>query len=119
MQEGESLKEAAVRELKEEAGIVALPRDLEKVAIIEFFFEDGRHLEVHIFFVRTWEGTITSSKEMHDPQWFSFDSIPYDAMWEDDIHWMPKALKGERLYGKVWFDQSNAHIKKMEWSAQN
>lgn len=23
------------------------------------------------------------------PQWFDLDSIPYDDMWADDLHWLP------------------------------
>lgn len=32
------------------------------------------------------------------------DSIPYEKMWEDDIHWLPEAIKGNYIDGKFIFD---------------
>lgn len=91
-----------------------LEKDLKQVAGIEFLFEDGKHLQVHIFFTETWNGEPEETEEM-SPQWFLFQDIPYDCMWEDDIHWFPRALKGEKLKGKVWFELNGKSIKKMEW----
>lgn len=50
VEEGESIEEAVVREIQEESGIEVAVDVLEKVAINEFFFPDGKHLEVHTFF---------------------------------------------------------------------
>jgi ADP-ribose pyrophosphatase YjhB (NUDIX family) len=114
LEEGETSREAAIREIKEESLIQVKLGDLEVMAVIEFIFEDGRHLEVHTFFVRRWAGEPKETGEMR-PRWFHFYEIPYEKMWEDDRYWLPRALLGEQLRGKVWFDGSDTRIKQMEW----
>ncbi len=100
VEEDETLEEAATREVKEESGVTVKTGDLEEVARVEFFFEDGKHLLVHTYFARTWQGEPVETEEMR-PEWYAFDAIPYDRMWADDIHWLPRALAGEKLLGKV------------------
>ena len=114
VEEGETIEDSALRELKEESRVGAHKKDLEKVAVIEFFFTDGRHLEVHAYFIEKWEGNPVETEEMR-PAWFHFDDIPYDRMWADDIHWLPRALDGERIRGTVWFKEDGKMIEQMEW----
>lgn len=114
LEKGEDIVSAAVREIKEESEVDVRKENLEQIAIVEFLFEDGKHLEVHTFFTREWEGEPQETEEMR-PKWFLFKDIPYEHMWEDDVHWLPRALCGEKLRGKIWFDESGVHIKKMEW----
>lgn len=45
----ESVSFASVREIQEESGVLVNENDLNKVAIVDFFFTDGKHLEVHTF----------------------------------------------------------------------
>lgn len=112
--EGETIKEGAIRELKEESEVAVDETALEQVALLNFFFEDGKEIETHVFFIREWNGEPKETEEM-SPLWFSFKDIPYKNMWEDDEYWMPKALKGEKQSGKIWFDESGAHIKEMSY----
>lgn len=114
VEEGEGILQAAVREVKEEASVLVFPRDLHKVTITEFFFKDGKHLEVHTFFTRRWEGEPCETEEMR-PEWFLYKNIPYDKMWADDKYWFPRALNGEQFYGKVWFKEDGKSIEDMEW----
>jgi 8-oxo-dGTP diphosphatase/2-hydroxy-dATP diphosphatase len=103
VEEGESIEEAAVREVKEEAGIEV--SDLNKVGIIEFEFKDGsKTLEVHIFKAGNFSGEPIESEEMK-PEWFYIDEIPFMDMWPDDIHWIPLFLKGKKFKGKFIFDR--------------
>lgn len=98
---GESIADAARRELSEEACIEAT--DLEHRAITRFRFGDEREiLEVHIFACSSFRGTPKETDEMH-PQWFSSARIPYDGMWPDDVHWLPKLLAGERFQAYFGF----------------
>jgi len=115
VEEGETIEFAAVREIGEESGVNVNERDLGKIAIVDFFFEDGKHLEVHIFFTRVWNGEPIETEEMR-PAWYAFDEIPYDLMWADDIHWLPRTLKGEKLRGTVNFNTDGKTIKDMEWT---
>lgn len=113
VQSGESLEACAVRELKEESRVIASESDLRQVAVLEFLFPDQTHLEVHAYFLDAFVGTPAETEEMR-PQWFSVTEIPYDKMWADDMYWLPRALLGETLLGKVWFDDKQ-QLLKMEW----
>jgi 8-oxo-dGTP diphosphatase len=55
LEDGESIKEAAVRELYEESLVEIKADDLEQVADITFVFED-KILRVPTFFVYEWVG---------------------------------------------------------------
>ena len=116
VEEGESVESAAVREIIEESHVVVAEKDLEKVAIVDFFFTNGNHLEVHTFFVRAWDSEPEETEEMN-PQWFPFTEIPYKKMWADDPYWLPRALAGEKLKGSVWFKEDGRSIEKMGWEA--
>src|SRR3989344_6169176 len=82
LEPGESIEDAARREVLEEAGVEAT--SLEKIGEIEFeFIGDPQTLEVHIFKVASFKGNPIESDEMK-PQWFHVDEIPFDQMWPDD-----------------------------------
>jgi 8-oxo-dGTP diphosphatase/2-hydroxy-dATP diphosphatase len=103
--EGETVEEAAARELYEEAGIQVYADRLERIGSIEFDFEEGsKPLEVHIFKALEWQGEPRETEEMR-PQWFHVDEIPFGEMWSDDPYWMPHFLKGRRFKARFLFDQ--------------
>ncbi len=114
VEEGESIENATIREIAEESSVAVSELDLEKIAIVDFIFEDGKHLEVHTFFTRVWNGEPIETEEMR-PEWYTFDTIPYESMWADDIHWLPRCIKGEKLRGTVYFNADGRTIKDMEW----
>ena len=100
-----SIFDAALRELKEEAGIIA-NKSIQKCGILNFYLlNSGKHCEVHVFHASGYEGDIVETDEMR-PQWFDLDSIPYSKMWLDDIYWLPHVINGEKnkkFYGKFTF----------------
>ncbi len=105
---GETIEEAAVREMQEECGIV--PKEMSRRGILTFTFEgDSVALEVHVFSVSEYEGEPQETDEMA-PQWFLHSEIPYDAMWPDDKYWLPLFLAGKRLEGKFLFADQNTLI---------
>src|SRR3989344_8079112 len=68
IQDGETIEEAARREMEEESGIVAI--NLEKAGILTFEFKDDPTLlEVHLFKIHDFEGEPIESEEMR-PIWF-------------------------------------------------
>jgi len=66
---------------------------------------------VHIFKSESFSGIPTETEEMK-PQWFDINQIPYSAMWQDDIHWMPLFLKDKKFSGKFIFDDQDNILDK-------
>lgn len=107
---GETIEEAAKREIQEEAGIGT--DNLEKVGILEFkFMGNPEILEVHIFKATDFLGEPAESEEMK-PQWFDVDEIPFSSMWPDDIYWIPLFLGGKKFKGKFLFGKADIILKK-------
>lgn len=103
LEEGESIEMAALREVREEVGVV--PTLMQKVGILEFaFISESKVLEVHVFKVRTYEGEPLESEEMR-PQWFSYEEVPFGQMWADDEFWFPYLRSGKLFKGKFLFDK--------------
>ncbi|MEK6886764.1 MAG: NUDIX domain-containing protein [Nanoarchaeota archaeon] len=100
VEQGESIEQAALRELKEETGLTATK--LEKVAEIEYFFDTKKeqNQKVHVYLVRSWRGNLKESDEMSH-RWFSQDKLPFDKMWDNDKYWLPIILRGKKLKGIV------------------
>lgn len=98
---GETVEDAARRELREEAGITV--PSLEAAGELLFTFEgDPVALEVHVFRATSFEGVPEETEEMR-PRWFAFRAIPFDEMWPDDRHWFPLFLAGRRFSGAFAF----------------
>lgn len=105
---GETIERAAIRECQEEIGVT--PHNLEKVAHHTFYVpnlpaSDG--FICHAFTTRVWQGEPIETDEMA-PKWFTYNTIPYDKMWQDDRHWLPHVLNGKKLVGKFTFDEQDA-----------
>lgn len=74
LQPGESIENAAKREMQEECGVVI--QAMEKRGIMRFTFADGNDdLEVHLFAVTEAQGEPVESDEML-PQWFPIHQLP-------------------------------------------
>lgn len=102
VQEGETIKKAAKREIQEEAGI--MPHKIERVGILDFEFRGNPEvLEVHVFRGHDFDGEPKESDEMR-PQWFHVDELPFDTMWPDDRYWFPLFLTGKKFRGKFLFE---------------
>lgn len=96
---GESALDAAIRETQEEIGVT--PLRMEERGVLHFQFADGYSLHCVVFMAEDLEGEPVETDEAA-PMWVALDEIPYDEMWEDDRHWLPLALGGERF--DAWFE---------------
>ncbi|KAK7788961.1 hypothetical protein R5R35_007456 [Gryllus longicercus] len=98
---GESIHDAAVRELREESGLIV--ENLKYIGILDFEFAgDPKILEVHVFTTSQFTGQLVESDEMK-PQWFSIQDVPFAKMWPDDEFWFPLFLKNEMFKGYFFY----------------
>ena len=115
LEKGETVFDSAIRETEEEIGVKI--KNLEKIAIMNFFFpeipkEKDFDQQVHTFLVNEWEGEPIETEEMK-PQWFKIEEIPYNKMWDDDKHWLPHILENKKLKAEFHFDKKDRIIKKI------
>ena len=100
IEDGETPRQAALRELKEEAGIITSPELLEKMAIVDFhnIKSDGSNFtcRVHVYLTSQWTGEPQATKEMTNPTWFNIKCLP-DKMMPADKQWLPVILSGEKI----------------------
>jgi len=117
LNEGETIAEAAVRELAEEVGIKVKLEELKKMAELAFTFphreDDSWNQKVHVFLVNSWEGEPKESEEM-SVEWHDLDKVPLDKMWDSDKYWLPEVLKGRKIKGELSFGEDNSTISSQE-----
>ncbi|KAJ6640475.1 hypothetical protein lerEdw1_013705 [Lerista edwardsae] len=98
---GETVEQAARRELQEESGLTV--DTLQKMGRITFEFVGNTELmEVHIFRADSFQGNPAESDEMR-PQWFNLDQVPFKNLWPDDIYWFPLLLQKKQFLGYFKF----------------
>lgn len=111
VEEGETPIEAAIREGKEEVGIVVRPEDMQARGVIRFSFEGKPDWDrvVHIFVAEWWQEDPIETEEMA-PEWFLLEDIPYDRMWIDDKYWLPLVLEGNVIDAEFHFEGDGSAI---------
>lgn len=77
LEEGETLRQAVVRELKEEVGILAKEEDAEFVQLCHRFSQDRVYLDV-FFRIRVWSGEVVNNEpeKCDHIDFFPTDSLP-------------------------------------------
>ncbi len=114
IKENESLIQTAIRELEEETGrknkgkkgetyITASPKNLEKVAIMDFHNTktDGTTFvcKVHFFLVKKWRGKPVNTEEMIDHTFFDIHDLPLSRMMLADKKYFHLILGGKKIIG--------------------
>ena len=109
IEKGETIEQAAIRELHEESGL--LVEKLTHVGYLEFTMrQSNKFMKVHVY--DTWEFTdkdIQETEEMR-PQWFALEDIPFASMWPDDPYWLPLYLKGISFRGSFTYSDDDTII---------
>lgn len=115
VERGETIEQAARRELLEETSIQVSLEALQQAARLLFLFPYRREWNqvVYAFLAKEWEGEALESDEMQ-PGWWAVDRIPYERMWADTAYWLPLVLEGKRLQATFSFNQDNETIYFME-----
>lgn len=101
VEKNESIEEAAIRELEEEAGIVT--KKPTKHGVLTLIGETDDIIEMHIFRANNFTGDPNESDEMK-PQWFKHEEIPFNNMWPNDAYWLPLVLNGKKFIGDFTFE---------------
>ena len=114
---GESLRQAAVRELAEEVGLAVDPDALIPIARLSYPFPTRPHLSQrsHAFIVREFTGQPTPSSEL-SPQWWPLSEIPFDRMWPDAKMWLPSALAGGFVRATISIGDDDG-VLDVEWES--
>lgn len=106
---GESILEAAKRELMEECGLEA--KKLTQIGVLTCDIDTiPSILEIHVFSADDYRGDPIESEEMR-PEWFPIDAIPYESMWMDDEIWFPRYLNGSRFRAYFYFEDETRLTK--------
>ena len=107
VEEGETIEKAAIREMKEEAGLDV--SDVKKVGILSFTSPLRSPIEIHIFKATKYEGEPMETDEM-SPEWFTKDTIPFREMWTSDLYWWPYFFKNRLFVGEFEYDKHDRVI---------
>lgn len=103
---GETIEQTMIRECQEE--ILVTPTNYDKVAELSFVMDcdtqEPWNIYIHAYTADQWQGEPTETDEMA-PEWHSQTDIPYHEMWQDDMHWLPQVLTGQKVTGQFTFNQ--------------
>lgn len=103
----ETIEAATVRELMEEARVIAKPNAFQKIALLDCHTSDsqGRPLlcRVYVSCLRRWEHEPRETEEMKDLAWFDPNALPFDQMLPADREWLAPALDDQPVRVEVWY----------------
>jgi mutator protein MutT len=105
----ETPEQGVIREVKEETGLTI--RDPVLKGLLGFYFGEKEKPDwtAYIYRVTEFIGELNPNEE-GELRWFRFEDIPYDEMWEDDIHWLPHLLEGKKVTGTFWYDEKGEEL---------
>jgi len=108
---GETLEQAAVREMLEEAEVSVSERALEPAGrlVFAFPFKPEWDMAAWVFVARRWLGEPGETEEVQ-PRWFPVQGIPYAEMWDDARYWLPYVLAGARVEARFVYGADNATV---------
>ncbi len=101
MEPGETARDCAIRETKEELGVDV--QDPQCRGRLRFQFADGYSLMAWVFVAEDLAGVAIETDEAV-PCWTPVEQIPYERMWSDDILWLPDMLEGAYFIGDFHFE---------------
>ncbi len=112
----ETPEQAIIRETDEEIGVSISSSDLQKMAVLSFYFVDEHtdwNQQCHVYVLKIWNGEPVESEEMK-PQWYAFADVPYDNMWIDDALWLPLVIAGKTIEADFYFSEAGKVLERYE-----
>jgi len=114
VEKNEKIKDAAVRELRDESGLSANKENLIYCGMVTFHNQrdDGSQFSVtvHIFLCYMWSGMLKVSDEMERPTFIPISRIPYHNMMPADQHWLPRVLLGKKVCDQYWYSPNQQRV---------
>lgn len=125
----ETPRACAVRELKKESGFIAMKEDLEFMGRVIFHSKRKKrpnlNVRVYVFILREWRGKLKLKEdEMANPKWYKTYRLPLKKMAPGDKEFVPKLLNSERtdliVNGEIWYSQDQKKLLnyKVKWVAR-
>lgn len=113
---GETIAQATVRELEQEAGLHISPRYVLPRAVLDCHtYEDGgvRAMRMFVSLIDTdqWGGRLASSKEMRNYSWITPEDIPYERLLPGDRLWLPKVLSRKCVRGEIRYASGEKKLR--------
>ena len=92
----------SVREVAEEVAIGVEQADLVTAGGVLFRFPAKPEWDLHVAVFRTelFQGEPAESDELV-PAWYPVEDLPWDGMWPDARHWLPRVLSGETIQAEI------------------
>lgn len=112
---GENIKDATIRELYEESGLIAKVENLKQVGRLNLYFEGNLKYQCSVYLLHVWEGTPTESKEMHAPRWYTLYHLPFGELWAADPIWLPLVLNGQSLNASIYFNHDGSKVEDFKY----
>lgn len=113
MDQGETPEECAIRETREESGLVV--KNLFYHGLVNFhnFGKEEVDFAVHLYSAKEFSGKLVETEE-GELKWFPISALPMSEMWKDDEYWMPLLLQGKKFDADFYFDETNKNIVRHE-----
>lgn len=107
----ETAEQAAIRECREETGIVA--RDLQHQGTLEFYFPEGNSWNniCEVFVSTAFSGELVAENEECSASWVKLNKIPMEKMWDSDRMWLPLLLSRKKFHRAYTFDAGDKVIE--------
>lgn len=112
----ESAAQAAIREFREETGLVLALQDLELAARINFRFpaQPEADMECATFMARQASGQLHVTEELK-PLWVDPAALPVEQMWQDSPLWLPRLVSGGNFTVEIVLAQDNISVQEISF----